>query len=131
MLIVDDNHINLLALKMIVISQGQGIAVDEACDGEQGVLMVHESKRRLCCGAYRIVFMDINMPIMDGYTATQEIRKTLTKEETLVVAATAYPEKEVEQRGKEVGMDDFITKPLNPRLVSDILQRAGLKQKGQ
>ena len=71
------------------------------------------------------------MPNMDGYTATQEIRKTLTKEETLVVAATAYPEKEVEQRGKEVGMDDFITKPLNPRLVSDILQRAGLKQKGQ
>ena len=46
----------------------------------------------------------------------------------MVVAATAYPEKVVERRGRASGMDDFITKPLDPKLVASILQKVGLKR---
>ena len=92
--------------------------------------MVRKSMERECCGngAYRIVFMDINMPIMDGYAATTEIRKMLPKEETMVVAATAYPEKAVEERGDAAGMDDFLSKPLDPKKVAAILEKVGLKK---
>ena len=90
--------------------------------------MVRESMQRNCCGPYRIVFMDINMPVMDGYEATLEIRRLLSKKQTLVVAATAYPEKVVERRGRTVGMDEFITKPLDPKLVGSIITKVGIKR---
>ena len=67
--------------------------------------------------------MDINMPIMDGYAATEEIRKHLGRRDTLIIGASAYPKREIEARGGEAGMDDFIGKPLNPADVASCLQK--------
>ena len=77
------------------------------------------------CNPFRLIFMDINMPIMDGYSATEQIRIHVGKEKTRIVAASAYPRTEIEDRGKEVGMDDFIGKPISPDDVAKILNQYG------
>ena len=125
MLLVDDNHINLLALRMILRSICK-IEPDEVNNGHQAVESVRASNERICCGPYRVVFMDINMSIMDGFTATAEIRKFLSKETTIIVGASAYPDSEIEARGKLVGMNEYMSKPLNPNFVSRIITQAGL-----
>ena len=102
------------------------IEPDEVNNGHQAVERVRASKERNCCGPYRVVFMDINMSIMDGFTATAEIRKFLSKETTIIVGASAYPDSEIEARGKLVGMNEYMSKPLNPNFVSRIITQAGL-----
>ena len=112
-LLVDDNHINLLALRMILRSHCR-VETDEVSNGEQAVARARASLQRYCCGPYRVVFMDINMSIMDGYTATEEIRMFLSKQKTYIVGASAYPSSEIEARGNLAGMDEYLSKPINP-----------------
>ena len=81
------------------------------------------ARGRVCCGGYALVFMDINMPIMDGYSATMEIRKTVPKTETRVVAASAYPPSQIEERTKEAGMDGAICKPINDKDIAEIMKK--------
>jgi len=56
--------------------------------------------------------MDIQMPVMDGYTATKEIRKFNTT--TPIIALTASISIDIQQKAAQVGMNGFITKPFNP-----------------
>ena len=96
--------------------------MDEAYNGEEAVMKVTERLLKRNCVPYRLIFMDINMPIMDGYAATEEIRKHLGKERTTIIGASAYPRSEIEGRGDEAGMDNYLGKPINPDLVSNILR---------
>ena len=75
MLLVDDNNINLLALSLQLKSiLGTEERFDEACNGEQALEKCLESMRRRCgCRPYMLIFMDINMPKIDGFTATELI----------------------------------------------------------
>ena len=68
-------------------------------------LMMKENK-------YDIVLMDIQMPVMDGYAASTEIRKFDTA--TPIIALTASISPDIQQKVINVGMNGFITKPFNP-----------------
>jgi CheY-like chemotaxis protein len=93
--------------------QGAGHQVDLAENGQQAV-EAYERKH------YDLILMDIQMPVMDGYEATKEIRNReseVHKEEVSkfripIVAMTAHAIKEYRERCFEAGMDDFISKPL-------------------
>ncbi len=61
--------------------------------------------------------MDCNMPVMDGFQATTEIRKIFKKEDIHIAALTAYASESFELRCKEAGMDTFLTKPVNDEEV--------------
>jgi len=89
-----------------------GYQVDLAEDGKQAV----EAYRRK---GYDLILMDIQMPVMDGYEATREIRKLETHDSTTqllnhipIIAMTAHATKGVRERCLEAGMDDYIAKPL-------------------
>ena len=73
----------------------------------------------------QIVLMDINMPVMDGYEATREIRKFSAKIPIIAVTAFAYASDE--QKVMESGFDGYMPKPINAKLLKaqlvDIMQK--------
>ena len=106
LLIVEDNEINLRML--IKILEGSGIEVIAAHHGGEAV----EKVQNLSAGAFDLVLMDINMPVMDGYEATEAIRRMPQGGSLPIVALSALNvDSEIDQMEK-VKMDGFLEKPL-------------------
>jgi CheY-like chemotaxis protein len=93
-----------------------GSEVDEALNGQEAVSMSLASR-------YDLIFMDCMMPKMDGYEATRSIRTNLQNPntETPIIALTANDLKGDRTKCLEVGMDDYLTKPIMPASLSAIL----------
>ena len=101
-LIVDDNPNNLYLARFLL--EQLGYKVDEATDGQQAVDAAAEN-------SYKLILMDIQMPIMDGLTATRIIKQQ--QPETKIVAVTARVMINDRQNIIEAGCDGYIEKPLN------------------
>jgi CheY-like chemotaxis protein len=128
-LLVEDNEINqLVACELL---RGAGFTVEVAENGQIGV---HQVLARQTEGqAYDIVLMDMQMPVMDGVTASRLIRETHTSEALPIVAMTANAMQSDKQRCLAAGMNGFVSKPINPEelwraLLSWIKPREGLGQ---
>lgn len=118
-LVVEDNTINMeLACELL---RQTGACIDTATNGEEAVEMFRESKE----GYYDLVFMDIQMPVMDGNEATRKIRALERKDAKVVpiVAMTAYIFAEDIRLSFKAGMDMHIAKPLNFQKLSDVMQK--------
>jgi PAS domain S-box-containing protein len=104
-LLVEDNDTNrMLANKFIT---RWGADIDTAVNG-------HEAVEKVKQGGYDIVLMDLQMPVMDGYEATQKIRTLgFTKEKLPIVALSAYTSEEDRKHVLASGMNDFIPKPID------------------
>ena len=115
-LLAEDNEINQqIAVELL---EKAGMVVDLANNGIEAVAAVQNS-------SYDLVLMDIQMPVMDGIDATQEIRK-LSKEgvgELPIVAMTAHAMSGDREKSMDAGMNDHITKPIDPsQLLRTILR---------
>ncbi|TLP80210.1 response regulator [Maribacter sp. ACAM166] len=102
-LLVEDNKINIMVGRQIL--EKANLVVDVAFDGLMAVNMVRENN-------YDVVLMDIQMPIMDGYASTQEIRKFNTTLPILALSASVFLE--VKNKIFKSGMNGFIFKPFDP-----------------
>jgi signal transduction histidine kinase/CheY-like chemotaxis protein/HPt (histidine-containing phosphotransfer) domain-containing protein len=75
-------------------------------------------------GRYHLILMDCQMPVMDGYQATEEIRRRESRARRIVIIAlTADAMKGAEQRCREAGMDDYLTKPLDRARLGEAIER--------
>ena len=101
-LLVEDNKINIMVGKQIL--ERANLVVDVAFDGLMAVNMVKEND-------YCAVLMDIQMPIMDGYTSSIEIRKFNTTLPILALSASVFLE--VKSKIEQSGMNGFIFKPFD------------------
>jgi len=112
-LLVEDNELNLEIASRIL--ESLGLDVDTASDGRKAVAKFESSEIEY----YGIIFMDIQMPVMDGYEATRKIRALARADAGVVpiAAMTADAFKDAEDESSKSGMTDFITKPL---IVSEI-----------
>jgi CheY-like chemotaxis protein len=72
-------------------------------------------------GQYDCVLMDVQMPVMDGFTATRELRKDKRYKDLPILAMTANATHEDRQRCEEAGMDDHIAKPVIPKVLFETL----------
>jgi len=110
-LVAEDNEINQVLIQKI-LKQG-GYKVDLAVDGVQALEKFFEKH-------YDLILMDLEMPEMDGLQATEIIRKSdhLRAKSIPIIAMTAHAMKGVEERCREAGMNDYLTKPFRR---SDVL----------
>jgi PAS domain S-box-containing protein len=116
-LLVDDNTINQKVGTRVLAKLG--CRVDVAGDGREAVQMYRNLP-------YDVVFMDCQMPEMDGYEATGEIRRIESGEQrTPIVAMTANAMEGDRQRCLDSGMDDFVSKPIREERVREALERWG------
>jgi len=114
-LVAEDNAVNQLVIETMLAKRG--FAVDLAGDGAEALAM-------LAHGAYSAVFMDCQMPNLDGYAATGRIRAQEQDGERLpVIAMTAHAMKGDRERCLDAGMDDYLSKPLRPDALDDVLER--------
>jgi signal transduction histidine kinase/ActR/RegA family two-component response regulator len=115
-LVVEDN----VVLRRLASAQLRncGLEHDLAGNGQEALDMLAKKK-------YSIVLMDCQMPVMDGYEATQTIRRRekVTGERLPIVAMTASALPADRQRCMDADMDDYISKPVNMALLNAILQR--------
>ena len=116
-LVVEDNEINQMVAEEIL--KDAGLLCDLANDGEEAVSIVRTAQP----GRYALVLMDMQMPKMDGLTATQLIRQLETGKDIPIVAMTANAFNEDEERCMIAGMNDFVSKPVDPdRLYGTLLK---------
>jgi CheY-like chemotaxis protein len=113
-LLVEDNEINQQVAKEIL--EGAGLIVALANDGQEGVNAVKESN-------YDVVLMDIQMPVMDGLTATREIRKDNRFKKLPIIAMTAHAMAGDEDKSFQAGMNGHVTKPIDPDQLFSTLQK--------
>ncbi|PJZ44697.1 PAS domain-containing hybrid sensor histidine kinase/response regulator [Leptospira brenneri] len=113
-LVVEDNEMNRNLLKRMIQKYIPNAHIKEAVDGLEAVRFFHESTPDL-------VFMDVQMPNMDGLEAATEIRKQEAGKTVPIVALTAGALYEERKKCFEVGMDQFLTKPIDILALNQIL----------
>ena len=116
-LLCEDNHINAEIVQLLL--RNKKINVEWALNGQEGVDKFKASEP----GYYDMILMDIRMPVLDGLQATQAIRKLSRAEaETIpIIAMTADVFEETIQEAQQVGLNDYLTKPIVPATLYQMI----------
>jgi PAS domain S-box-containing protein len=115
-LIAEDNKVNMLLLKTIVKNLYPNALIYECENGEDALQQFEKTNPD-------IIFMDIQMPMMNGYETTKIIRENPKGSTTPIIAVTAGAEKEERDKCLSSGMNDYISKPIMKGAVENILSR--------
>ena len=114
-LLAEDNAVNEMVASRTL--QKLGYRVDSVTNGREAVTAWET-------GRYDLILMDCQMPVLDGYEATREIRSRERSEERIpIVALTAHAMKDDDLKCKAAGMDDHITKPLDRERLAQCLEQ--------
>jgi signal transduction histidine kinase/DNA-binding response OmpR family regulator/HPt (histidine-containing phosphotransfer) domain-containing protein len=113
-LLVEDNHINQQVARETLEREGFNVII--ATDGQDAVQKIRESY-------FDVVLMDLQMPIMDGYHATRIIRSEAKFDGLPIIAMTAHALNDVRERCLHMGMNGYVTKPLDvDELLASLLE---------
>ena len=111
-LLVEDNEINRDMLSRRLERRGYQVVI--AVDGEQGVAKAQSE-------APDVILMDMSLPVLDGWEATQRIKAALETQAIPIIALTAHAMVGDREKSIAVGCDDYDTKPIDlPRLLEKI-----------
>jgi len=126
-LVVDDDPFNIIALESLLKS------VDLKCEvsyhGQDAVDKILTRIKTRCsdnCSPFQMVFMDCNMPVMDGFEAVKVLGDKLDsidRSELKVIGCTGYTSEEKIEKCMSSGMDDVISKPLSRQRLEEILNK--------
>jgi signal transduction histidine kinase/PleD family two-component response regulator len=113
-LLVDDVALNREVAREIL--RAAEVRVDIACNGREAVEKVHQ-------GNYALVLMDIQMPVQDGLAASREIRADARFRDLPIIAMTAHAMRGDREESLAAGMNDHLTKPIDPDTLYEALLR--------
>lgn len=128
-LIVDDNLFNIEVCRRLLSKKN--IASDMASNGLEAVLLVQkvlemDGKKKFCqvCKFYKVIFMDIDMPMKDGIEATKDIISLLKNTSIYVpiIGLSAFHQEEIKRNALQAGMVDYFTKPISSEKIKKILK---------
>jgi len=105
-LIIEDQEDNRAIMRDVLSTAGY--ALIEAVDGQQGVKLARSERPDL-------ILMDIQLPLLDGYEATRQIRATDELKSVPIIAVTSYALSGDEAKSREAGCDSYVAKPFSPR----------------
>jgi len=125
-LIVDDNEYNLYVLQNYM--RTVNISADEALNGKEALDAVDQRAKREKNNCYKLVVMDLNMPIMDGITATKELKHKIQEKQipnVPIIALTAQPlkEEDYDYFKEQIGFAEYLTKPTTKDDFISLLKR--------
>lgn len=112
-LVAEDNELNLQLMGLMF--RQLGFAFEVAKNGQEAVDKVREQD-------FDLVFMDVQMPVMNGMEATEEIRKIPGKESLVIIGLSANAFEDDQNKALEVGMNDYLTKPLRLAVLAEKLE---------
>ena len=118
-LLTEDNDLNAeIATELL---REEGCTVDRAKDGVECVDMLEKAAN----GTYRLILMDIQMPVMNGYDAAKKIRRMddPQKADIPIIAMTANAFSEDKQAALDAGMNDHVAKPINMNILVPTIQK--------
>jgi len=113
-LLVEDNEDNLVVYRTIL--EHVGYRVIEARDGEEGVTQARQEMPDL-------ILMDISIPKIDGWEATQRLKADSATRQIPIIALTAHALEEDRQKAVQAGCDGYLAKPVEPRRVVQEVER--------
>jgi signal transduction histidine kinase len=113
-LVVEDNSVNQLFARRLL--EGLGHAVALANNGEEAIAQAN-------AGRFDVILMDCQMPVLDGYHASQRLRESLGSKCPWIIALTAHALKGERERCLAAGMNDFLVKPLRKAELISALGR--------
>ena len=105
-LIIEDQEDNRAIMRDLLSTAGY--ALIEAVDGEEGVRLARTERPDL-------ILMDIQLPVLDGYEATRQIRAISDLKSVPIIAVTSYALSGDEAKTREAGCDSYVAKPFSPR----------------
>ncbi|MBF0102559.1 MAG: cache domain-containing protein [Desulfobacterales bacterium] len=110
-LLVEDNEINQEVAKELL--KDEGFIISVACNGEEALNLLQQNS--LDHKKFDIILMDLQMPVMDGYTATQKIRELSSEQKNIpIIAMTADAISGTQEKVLQAGMNGYVTKPIDP-----------------
>lgn len=115
-LIVEDNPVNLLLAQKLTQKYFVNGKLSIAEDGSEAIIKVNDSH-------FDLIFMDIQMPIMNGFDACEEIRKNESNQNTIIIALTAGAFDDEKEKAFKAGMNDYITKPIQKEVFIETIQK--------
>jgi len=116
-LLIEDNLVNQKVAARFL--ERLGCTVEVAGNGAEGIVAA-------TAGNFDIILMDLQMPVMDGLTATRKIRELETLRHTPIIALTANAMTGDRERCEAAGMDDYLTKPIEVERLRTTLAKYGL-----
>ena len=117
-LLVDDNDVNRMVAAAIL--KKSGLEVDLAVDGQDAIEKVTAAMDNR---PYDAILMDVQMPIMGGYEATRILQQKYRNFAIPIIALTAHAMEGSMQKCLDAGMVDYISKPIQPHHLFDVLKK--------
>ncbi|MEL7486183.1 MAG: response regulator [Pseudomonadota bacterium] len=116
-LLAEDNIVNQTVVRKMLMDLPVRLKI---CGDGQKTLEAYKKRKP------DVIFMDISMPVMDGFAATRAIRhleRAEGRERTTIIGLSAHVMQEHIDQGRDAGMDDFLTKPVKKHQLTDVLQK--------
>lgn len=113
-LVIEDNEQNLYLMRFLL--EKNGFSVVEARDGQSGIALARQVRPHA-------ILLDIQLPVMDGYTVAAELRKLKELDRIPIIAVTSYAMVGDRERIMAAGATDYIEKPINPDTFVDQLRQ--------
>jgi len=120
-LIVDDNPANLKLARVLL--SGEGYDVRTAADAEEALVALQTFHPRL-------ILMDLQLPGMDGFELTRQLKADPAKRSVVILALTAYAMKGDDEKARGAGCDGYIAKPIDTRALPGVVAGYLARQRG-
>ncbi len=120
-LLVEDNLLNTIITEKLLNDDFENIEILTATNGIECVKMFQENKEKV-----DLILMDLMMPLMDGYEATEKIREILAGRELPIIACSANVSEDIRLNYHKYGFDGYLSKPIEPMMLREAIQNLAL-----